>query len=521
MPGDTPTTSTGQDSELIAITTQMQGLGLSTILEQGPSSINNPAGQGEPVSTATVGANFLDEDELGEGWDEKDKKLFGTVCGHLKALQTAVSIPLFEVVHKFDGDPRNFRTWIRELERYSQIAKLSEDELSKIAHLTCSGPVADFIKRFFEENNAKHQKTSWGALRVLLDKRFGDITDAHQALAQLRQIRQGSDEPVQLYGERFLKVAELAYPDAHMHKETKDFIQKQLVDVFCDGLYFDYLRMKVLREQPRTFDAALALAMREQNLRRRFNMRADGDRARDFDRMNWGTFESSMPNTNYWDNVSTLNANTGYRDNAPSANRSSYRDNAPSANRSSYRDNAPSARRSFGGNSTPQWGYTDQDREPNRSRNGLYSDWSNVKNPRVLRNTEPLDTRQVEPMEIDSMRRHLCTQCGGQGHRSKQCPSHRSNWRGPPRRPHNVYGNDVYVAEAKPIKPRVPQRPQIDVPDWVKGAECFICHMIGHLKRNCPQRQVPDRNRVPPYYEKQWIGPRDGYGPQAQNRQGN
>jgi hypothetical protein len=477
---------TGPDQGLLEMTNQMQGLGLSTILEQGASTSDNPS-TGDTTPGPPQSGVFLDEDDLGD-FNERERKFFGTVFGHLKALQTAVSIPLFEVVHKFDGDPRNFRTWIRELERYSQIAKLSESELSKIAHLTCSGPVADFIKRYFEENNAKKQVTSWTTLKALLDKRFGDITDAHQALAQLRQIRQGSDEPVQLYGEKFLKVAELAYPDAHMQKETKEFIQRQLVDVFCDGLYFDYLRMKVLREQPRTFDAALALAMREQTLRRRFNMRADSDRARDYrgnDKMNWGSFESSIPNYNYWD-IPNSNSNANYRD-------------AQSANQS-FQD------------SSPRWGFTDHNREKNRSRDVPWSGWSNAKNPRVLRNSAPLDTRSIEPMEIGAMKRQMCMQCGGQGHRASLCPSKRTNWR-------RGGSQNVYVAEANTPKRERPPQPQSDVPDWIKRAECFICHRIGHLSHDCPQRYIPDRNRVP-YYQNQWNGPRGGYGPQAQNGYG-
>ena len=38
---------------------------------------------------------------------------------------------------------------------------------------------------------------------------------------------------------------------------------------------------------------------------------------------------------------------------------------------------------------------------------------------------------------------------------------------------------------------------QQTVPDWVLGAECWVCHMIGHLKRNCPNRKINPRNWVP------------------------
>lgn len=40
-----------------------------------------------------------------------------------------------------------------------------------------------------------------------------------------------------------------------------------LVDIFCYGLTFDYLRMKILRENPKDLESAIQVAMSEQNLR--------------------------------------------------------------------------------------------------------------------------------------------------------------------------------------------------------------------------------------------------------------
>lgn len=46
-----------------------------------------------------------------------------------------------------------------------------------------------------------------------------------------------------------LQVAGDAYTSENLEHEN---IQKQLVDIFTDGLSFDFLIMKVLRENPRT-----------------------------------------------------------------------------------------------------------------------------------------------------------------------------------------------------------------------------------------------------------------------------
>lgn len=47
-----------------------------------------------------------------------------------------------------------------------------------------------------------------------------------------------------------------------------------MVDIFTDGLSFDLLRMKVLRENPKTLENAVQVAMREQNLRNRLALRS-------------------------------------------------------------------------------------------------------------------------------------------------------------------------------------------------------------------------------------------------------
>lgn len=87
----------------------------------------------------------------------------------------------------------------------------------------------------------------------------------------MRKMRQNSNESVQIFVERILQVAEDAYTSEKLEHEI---IQKQLVDIFNYGLSFDFLRMKVLRENPKTLENAVQVAMREQNLRKRFALRS-------------------------------------------------------------------------------------------------------------------------------------------------------------------------------------------------------------------------------------------------------
>ena len=45
-----------------------------------------------------------------------------------------------------------------------------------------------------------------------------------------------------------------------------------MIGFFVDGLYHDFLKMKVMHDNPNTFQGAVTTAMNEQNLHRRFNL---------------------------------------------------------------------------------------------------------------------------------------------------------------------------------------------------------------------------------------------------------
>ena len=97
----------------------------------------------EGTSTSADSSEGIHDDDM-PGISSQDRGMYNLVVGHMKALQTAISVPLLSVVAKFDGDSEKYRTWVRELERYAQMAKLSPEELPRVAHLTCTGSVADF-----------------------------------------------------------------------------------------------------------------------------------------------------------------------------------------------------------------------------------------------------------------------------------------------------------------------------------------------------------------------------------------
>ena len=79
-------------------------------------------------------------------------------------------------------------------------------------------------------------------MKEQLSVRFSDVTDAQMALSLLRQTRQKTGETIHNYAERILSLVEDTY-----HNQGGDAVERQLIDIFVDGLTNDQLKMKILR----------------------------------------------------------------------------------------------------------------------------------------------------------------------------------------------------------------------------------------------------------------------------------
>ena len=91
--------------------------------------------------------------------------------------------------------------------------------------------------------------------------RFAEVNDPHQAFTMLHKARQVKNESEQVYTERLYTLANDAFA-----KVDEAVVESQLVGFFIDGLYHDFLYMKVMRENPNTFQAAVQSLLTEQNL---------------------------------------------------------------------------------------------------------------------------------------------------------------------------------------------------------------------------------------------------------------
>ena len=75
--------------------------------------------------------------------------------------------------------------------------------------------------------------------------RFAEVNDSHHAFTMSHMARQLKNECVQVYAERLHALENVAFA-----KVDKAVVESQLVGFFIDGLYHDFLCMKVMREDP-------------------------------------------------------------------------------------------------------------------------------------------------------------------------------------------------------------------------------------------------------------------------------
>ena len=128
------------------------------------------------------------------------------------------------------------------------------------------GPFSDYVHRWL----STHQDRPWVDLRTELQSRFAEVIDKSYALGLLPRIKQDKHENV-IYAERLLNLAEDAFQGEGLNVAELAPIERQLDGYFTDGMCHDYFKIEVMREDPEELRRAMAIAMAEQNLRKRLN----------------------------------------------------------------------------------------------------------------------------------------------------------------------------------------------------------------------------------------------------------
>ncbi len=76
-------------------------------------------------------------------------------------------------VTKFNGEPRKFKTWVKDIEKHRIILNGATDSAKAIAYQSAEGPVSDFIQRTAEAS----PNMSWNELKTELAERFAEVKD--------------------------------------------------------------------------------------------------------------------------------------------------------------------------------------------------------------------------------------------------------------------------------------------------------------------------------------------------------
>lgn len=195
--------------------------------------------------------------------------VFENLAAQMAGLSTVLGAQgVAQGVPPYSGSPKKFKAWIKAIEKYALLTNIRGDAIKPIAFQSSQGSVSDFLHRYMRDQ----PNSTWEEMRTELSSRFAEVSDASHALMMLRSVKQYPDEPIQVYVERILSLAEDAYSE--IQDGNGAAIERQLIGFFTDGILLDSLRYTVMKGNPRTLQQALSIAMNEQNLRKRFNLRS-------------------------------------------------------------------------------------------------------------------------------------------------------------------------------------------------------------------------------------------------------
>ena len=133
----------------------------------------------------------------------------------------------------FDGKAKDFKNWMKAVEKHARLNQLNEDQTKLVAYKTSRGAVSDYLDRVLNE----HPGYEWEQIKSELSSRVAEI---------LRDLSGQGSYAVE--------------------------VQKQLVNFIIDGLWYDYINIKVMRENYEILQDAVTTAMTEFYLRKRVDV---------------------------------------------------------------------------------------------------------------------------------------------------------------------------------------------------------------------------------------------------------
>lgn len=100
--------------------------------------------------------------------DEEDtniKEWMNSILNQVKSVTAAIAIPINQVITIFEGVSEKLKQWTKDIEKYAKMSDLNNEDIPKIAYVTCKGSVGDFIKRYLTEIEASGELPSRNDLK--------------------------------------------------------------------------------------------------------------------------------------------------------------------------------------------------------------------------------------------------------------------------------------------------------------------------------------------------------------------
>ena len=80
-------------------------------------------------------------------------ELFQNLNEQIKDVKTAISTQtISQVVQSFDGNSKEFKNWIKNVEKYGTLTNLDENKIKFVAYQSSKGLVSDYIHRFLTDD---------------------------------------------------------------------------------------------------------------------------------------------------------------------------------------------------------------------------------------------------------------------------------------------------------------------------------------------------------------------------------
>ena len=136
-------------------------------------------------------------------------------------------------VTPFDGKAKDFKNWMKAVEKHARLNQFNEDQTILVVYKTSRGAVSDYLDRVLNE----HPGYEWEQIKSELSSRVAEI------------------------------LGDLSGQGSYAAE-----VQKQLVNFFIDGLWYDYIKIKVMRENYEILQDAVTTAMTEFYLRKRVDV---------------------------------------------------------------------------------------------------------------------------------------------------------------------------------------------------------------------------------------------------------